>query len=403
MLLGLTIEKINDTGGFFDQYPFIWKDFMKAGYMTFIGEDDSSISTFKYLAHGFKWAPVDYYLRPFMLGLETTNGGYKLCSGNVLVLQTIFDKLSDFITTYHDVPKFTFSFISKPSHDDHNGLGIVDLPLVRTLKDLNSRGLLDNTVLIVFGDHGNRYGPVRNTYQGRLEENLPAFYVSVPRWFRKEQSDLYENLKLNRNKLTSNVDIYATLQDIIQLGQGIMSPRITGKYGTSLLRTISTNRTCDDLKIPNQFCVCQAFFHAYSTESKIVRDISQWIVKEINTILTNVSHVCSDLTLNEISHAWRSDNSSNITGNSTSDGDYVIQFSVLPSHAKFEVTIRCYRQKFTLIGDILRTNEFRGESYCVASHKNVVVLERYCYCRKQSFISAKLAHSATNKTVRIAY
>ncbi|XP_033726546.1 uncharacterized protein LOC117316147 [Pecten maximus] len=133
MLLGLTLEEINDTGGFFDQYPFIWKDFMKAGYMTFIGEDDSSISTFKYLAHGFKWAPMDYYLRPFVLGLETTNGGNRLCSGNVLVLQTIFDKLSDFIKTYHDVPKFTFSFISKPSHDDHNGLGTVDLPLVRTL------------------------------------------------------------------------------------------------------------------------------------------------------------------------------------------------------------------------------------------------------------------------------
>ncbi|XP_033726105.1 uncharacterized protein LOC117315815 [Pecten maximus] len=265
MLLGIPVQEMNDSRKFYDNYPFIWKDFKKAGYVTLMGQDATQTAAFHYLRKGFRQAPVDYYMRPYIRGLESTNR-HGLCSGNKLILQGIFDKLADFITTYHDVPKFTFTFISQPSHDNPNGIGIVDLPLKRTLSDLHTRGLLNNTLLLVFGDHGSRYGPIRNSFQGRLEESLPAFYVSLPRWFREEHSDLYENLRKNRDKLTSNVDVYATLHDIIELGKGHVTPRVTGKYGTSLLRNISRGRTCADLKIPPNFCMCQSSSHSYSTK-----------------------------------------------------------------------------------------------------------------------------------------
>ncbi|XP_033726103.1 uncharacterized protein LOC117315813 [Pecten maximus] len=382
MMLGIPVQEMNDTQGFHDHYPFIWKDFKKAGYVTLMGQDGTSMAAFHYLRKGFRQAPVDYYMRPYIWGLERTNK-IGLCSGNRLVLQCIFDKLADFITTYHDVPKFTFTFINDPSHDNPNGLGVVDLPLMRTLSDLNTRGLLNNTLLLVFGDHGSRYGSIRRTSQGILEENLPAFYVSLPRWFREEHSDLYENLRGNRDKLTSNVDVYATLHDILELGKGHVTPRVTGKYGTSFLRNIRRGRTCASLQIPTNFCMCQSSNHSYPNTSKIAHDLSQRVVKEINTMLLNVSHLCVNLTLGTIRHVWRLRSQlKNETNDFSTKIYFVVQFTVFPSNADFEATVRYFKGEFSLIGDILRTNKYAGQSDCVLRHKNAIVLERYCYCRK---------------------
>ncbi|XP_060063324.1 uncharacterized protein LOC132543825 [Ylistrum balloti] len=381
MLLGITEEELNGTKGFFDDYPFIWKDFMKAGYVTFMGEDNANNAIFYYLKKGFHSAPVDYYLRPFVMGLEASRIRNGLCAGNSMILQLIFDKLADFITTYQHVPHFTFTFITDPAHDDPNGLGVVDLPLTRTLIDLNARGLLDNTMLLIFGDHGSRYGRIRNSYQGRLEEHLPAFYVSLPRWFRREHRNLYENLKENRYKLTSNVDVFATLHDVLQLDKGHITPRAAGKHGTSLFRVISTNRTCDDLKIPKNFCTCDSLLKSFPTNTSIVDDISQWIVEKINSILWDVHRMCSDLKLNTIHNAWKSIPKATNTGHFSANGEYVIQFDVLPSYAKFEATVQYYKGYVLLLGNILRLNKYSGQSDCVLNHKNAAVLERYCYCK----------------------
>lgn len=48
---------------FIDDYPFIWKNFSKNGYVTMLAEEQPGI--FSYKAMGFKRAPVDVYLRPF--------------------------------------------------------------------------------------------------------------------------------------------------------------------------------------------------------------------------------------------------------------------------------------------------------------------------------------------------
>lgn len=44
--------------------------------------------------------------------------------------------------------------------------------------------LLKNTVVIYFSDHGARKGDILSTYIGKLEERLPAMFISFPSWFR---------------------------------------------------------------------------------------------------------------------------------------------------------------------------------------------------------------------------
>ena len=54
-----------------DGCPFIWKDFKRAGkYLTAFLEDVPHLATFNYEKIGFLRPPVDFYLRPFMLGVN---------------------------------------------------------------------------------------------------------------------------------------------------------------------------------------------------------------------------------------------------------------------------------------------------------------------------------------------
>ena len=52
------------------------------------------------------------------------------------------------------------------------------------LQYLKTNGHLNNTLLIVMGDHGSRYSEVRQTTQGKLEERLPMMSLTFPDNFK---------------------------------------------------------------------------------------------------------------------------------------------------------------------------------------------------------------------------
>jgi hypothetical protein len=51
-------------------------------------------------------------------------------------------------------------------------------------------------VIIFFSDHGIRFGKVRETFIGKLEERLPFMFLIFPNWFY----DKYPNIKQNLEK-----------------------------------------------------------------------------------------------------------------------------------------------------------------------------------------------------------
>lgn len=53
-----------------DDCPIIWRNFSRAGYVTAYVEDEPTIGTFNYKKAGFKHAPTDFYLRPFLLAAQ---------------------------------------------------------------------------------------------------------------------------------------------------------------------------------------------------------------------------------------------------------------------------------------------------------------------------------------------
>lgn len=57
---------------------------------------------------------------------------------------------------YVQRPHFVFSFHGELSHDSINLVGAADSDLYEWLKRLQVDGVLNNTLLIMMSDHGNR-------------------------------------------------------------------------------------------------------------------------------------------------------------------------------------------------------------------------------------------------------
>jgi hypothetical protein len=47
---------------------------------------------------------------------------------------------------------------------------------------------LNKTVLIFLSDHGIRFGAIRKTSVGKLEERLPFMFLIFPDWFLKKNN-----------------------------------------------------------------------------------------------------------------------------------------------------------------------------------------------------------------------
>jgi arylsulfatase A-like enzyme len=87
---------------------------------------------------------------------------------------------------------------------------VIDEDLSRLFTRLHVTGALDNTVLLMMGDHGNRFDPIRKTVIGRVEERMPFLAVSLP----KKLEHFRKNLEANSNVLMSWHDVYEMLMDV---------------------------------------------------------------------------------------------------------------------------------------------------------------------------------------------
>lgn len=160
-----------------DVYPFVWKSFERQGYVTAFNEDIPSVGTFTYRLNGFDKQPTSHYMRTYYLAIEPELANYQnLCVGhtprhNVMLnytsqvgffyfsfnLCTVFNvSILQFMKSYVQKPHFVFSFHGELSHDSINLVGAADSDLYDWLKKLQLDGVLNNTLLIMMSDHGNR-------------------------------------------------------------------------------------------------------------------------------------------------------------------------------------------------------------------------------------------------------
>ncbi|XP_030370920.1 uncharacterized protein LOC115621412 isoform X2 [Scaptodrosophila lebanonensis] len=368
-----------------DTCHLIWKDYKQEGFVTAYAEDWAKFATFNHPQKGFLKPPTDYYLRPFVMAIEKTlksetKSGIPYCLGRRHYAEYIYDYAIDFTKIFKSQPSFGLFWTNSFSHNSFSLPSSMDKRTVEYMRTLEKNGIMENSIILFFSDHGMRFGPLRKLKSGFLEERMPNMYIWLPKWFRKQYASFARALELNRNRLTSNYDIYATLQHILKLNTSAADlPRADGCPDChSIFFEMPENRTCSDAGISEHWCTCNMYEESKTIDAVVKRLTSQ-LVEATNEYLVarNLTDVCSKLTLHKIVSA---ETKEQLDANSNFMA-YRVQYEANPKKALFEATTRWNRQTEHIdidVNDISRISQYENEPKCVKD----MVAKKYCICAK---------------------
>ncbi|XP_075992551.1 uncharacterized protein LOC142987578 isoform X1 [Anticarsia gemmatalis] len=391
MLLGIKESDLKrtcwpDHSANFDNCPFIWQWFKEAGFYTALGEDSAHLGTFNFAKFGFIKSPTDYYIRTFIHEAEVNAGNTKdfnsyICMGNKYFYKVLLDYIEHLTSTLRLSKLFGFFWEVTMSHDYLNYPMAMDDSYEAFLERLDSNNYLDNTILLLLSDHGIRWGAIRLTKQGRLEERLPFVHILLPPSFQVNYNQAYQNLKQNSKRLTTPFDIYATLSDLIKLeviSDTNIKQRSKRPYGhsrsISLFLPIPKNRTCKMADIDDHWCTCHKSVKMNS-RSYAAHNVAQQLVNHLNMIVREYPQ-CAELSLADVLEVTEM-----LVGKPRKDEvgwrEFMAVVKTSPGDGVFEGTLRHQDDKWSLAGTISRLNLYGGQSRCVEHYQ----LKLYCYCQ----------------------
>jgi hypothetical protein len=274
------------------------------------------------------------------------------------------------------------------SHHEINEVKKNQVALMALLKDLKSNGHLDNTLVILLGDHGLRYGKVRTQVQGKLEERLPLFAILTPPLFQSKYPNIMENLKRNRGRLTSWFDVYATFRHVLSYPD----PPTGLTRGQSLFSVVPKTRSCKEAGTAEHWCPCLQWV-AVDARHPHIQNAALAAVEYINNLLSkdNTSlHNCTSLTLKDINFAQLERPNQAVVNTHLKKGAifkqgeeyfcrYRLQFVTSPNEGLFEATVKYHKKRVVVGTSISRINKYGDQPACVAA--KLPHVRKYCLCK----------------------
>ncbi|KAH3699444.1 hypothetical protein DPMN_074399 [Dreissena polymorpha] len=402
-----------------DDLPFIWKNFSAKGYATFFAEDWTGESTFENHKGGWRDPPTDHFMRPFYLAIEQLAKENKLNKiGSFLKYQlelkniigqsaTTFQRmcykdlpqyvhqnkfLKQFLTSYTNKRKFALSFTNTLCHEADNLLSYGDDFTLEFLRWLKYGGHLENTVFVLFADHGSRLERIRNTLVGRLEDRMPVMELLVPEHIKERYPSLDRALRVNQDRLITFFDFHQTLIDI--MNQSFRNPTIQMENGRtkgiSLFNEIPAARSCYDAWIPENFCACYESVQV-GTDTTDSQLLAAHMLREINQLKSGQPK-CIELNLHKVQEVRKISDGlkhveSTLYGRATffnlrapekSRLDRLeVTLVTYPGCGIFEATYEMRnRVNIQRIGEIVRINRYGNTSHCM----HVKELKPFCFC-----------------------
>nr|XP_023021582.1 uncharacterized protein LOC111509955 isoform X1 [Leptinotarsa decemlineata] len=390
VLTGMSEEELTkscwpSSKHYFDNCSFVWKEYKKKNYVTVYGEDSSWMGLFNYQRRGFRKQTVDYAYNYFNRWSENEIGNsheinVEECEGGRLIYIDLLEYVKKIQRTMerNKLPYFGFFWSSSLSHDYLNKPKLGDEAYKTFFKTIKEEGYLKNTLLIFMSDHGIRWGGIRQTFQGMMEERLPFVMMVLPDGFENQYQRAYHNLKRNTRRLTSPFDLHETLVDLINPSdmkdeylEGVDQSR-----GVSFFRQISKDRTCEDVGISSHWCTCQQSIEIENNASVVIES-ALFAVDDMNSRLKGYAQ-CATLTLDAVLNTRLMTHGSAIRGKNKIQ-DYIITLRTLPGEGIFEVTVRKLEKlkKFAIMGTVSRLNLYGKQSSCITDFH----LKLYCYCK----------------------
>lgn len=365
----------------FDNCDIIWKSFRESGYLTVYGEDEPFLNTFNYYKKGFSEPPTSVYLRPYFVSAYLLPVVYKhsmgVCTGPENTAERMFNAAKDFLVTFRNNTAFSFYWLNSFSHDNVNFPTTMDDKLLEFLTDPAIAEATNDSIVIIFSDHGFRFGDIRFTYTGWLEERLPFLFFKFPKSFQQSYPQFVSNFTYNaRNRLTTPYDVHMTLQQLLKLSNDSynIKPSLGCPKCKSLFELVDKDRTCKDAGIPQHWCTCKGYSSTHPKSHAVIQ-VGEYVVDQVNqriSIFSEERSKCAKYVLNSVETVGRSNPAS---GDDPNLHTYLILIKTYP-YAMFEATVRTDGYDFELLGQISRLNRYGAYSNCVDND----VLKKYCFC-----------------------
>lgn len=363
----------------------MWHKYQEAGYVTAYSEDAVYMrGSFQY-DKGFKVPPTDHYLRPVFLAGEDKKAHGVLCTGKTPSGRLTLDYVRHFAETYKNNRFFGYFWISSFSHESNQSPKEFDRPLLSFFRRLRKSGVLKNTFVFFFSDHGLRYGSATYPVESYYDDRLPMLFLWAPVTFRQRFPRKFANIKLNQHRFLSTYDIHLTLLDILASSKtGDTLPKLTlCPKCQSLFREFSGSRDCTDAGIPSQHCACRGMEKMSLSNIGAKKSLNK-AVKHMHdlslTIETRNCTTCSELVYRNLLriHSFLDKRGR----------FYITAFTMVTKYDKekrksitFEVTLLKTKRKSEFVYEVLATktlSEQKDIGYCAIEpeHRNI------CICKK---------------------
>lgn len=307
--------------------------------------------------------------------------------------------LKSLFRAYPETPKFGFIFLSSLCHHENiMPLGAAEEDFYEFFKSIRDLGVLNDTMVVVMGDHGARTGEFRSTLQGKMEERLPMLSITLPPNFHLNYPELANNLRRNTDIIISPLDIHATFMHVLKYPADPSRSGLT--RGLSLFSKIPRNRTCQDANIPEYFCPCVQWLpvNITHTHARIGALLAADYINNLFTEDSKVSRLCQRLTVDAVLSAWQETPNTELqTFSAIQDGDglgigqpgfknapsptycnYLIKFRTKPGYGIFETSVKLALGRFVVSEHISRINLYGSQPDCIkTTHPH---LREFCYC-----------------------
>ncbi|KAF9088209.1 hypothetical protein BGX29_000392 [Mortierella sp. GBA35] len=171
--------------------------------------------------------------------------------------------MNQFRRAYTDQPWFQMGSFIEGREGTGEVLLTIDNDLSKFLKGMEEDGSLDNTIVFMMADHGLHMGiNFMFTPNGRIEHMNPYLSVILPPLVTERYPSLARGLAHNQQSLVTGYEIHATLK---MLASGQMPAQgdeddVDGgawRKGTLFDEELDPSRTCEQAKIPDEYCRCK--------------------------------------------------------------------------------------------------------------------------------------------------
>lgn len=275
----------------------------------------------------------------------------------------------------------------------------IDNDLHSFLKSCFENNLFNRSVTIILGDHGNRIDKIRNTDVGRIEDMMPMVSVVLPPWVDKVYPEWRTALQENSRRLLSTYDLHATFQDVLmtlknsdKIDQDVTKSKRMGdklkrhfsgvRRGISFFKQVPKTRDCDDVGVPDWFCVCQIDEEQLADDDQRSINAAEAVINYFNKVLLNGLSECAEqklVTIERVTLKKRKD---------SRKFKILLRFRTEPGSGVFEASVGVSPVNnsgdliYDVSGDVFRINRYGSQADCLPENlrANSTILRGVCYC-----------------------